>query len=399
MKVRAKPLDEVFENFSFPEKGTLLSPLEAMSLTCEAALQGAGHVFSNPLVGAILLDQNHRFIDGAWHSSFGEPHAEQALIKKLQEKNEQHKFKGATLYTSLEPCAHIGKTPSCSHLLGELPLKKVVYASSDKTPKVSGKGLELLKDKGIQIERFSEPSKLLTLPLLTEHFESFERDKRPFVSLKIASTLNGVYAHKSSQREWITCERSRQYAHFLRLLYDAIVVGANTVIQDNPSLDCRHLKKKKTPLRLVIDPKGRALTARPPQNQNLIKEGGRQTVWCLQEEAFQKLPKPLQEFCEKSSLHILFLNSRTYSSPLAQVLHWLYERKIARVLFEGGGTLWGEALNSSLANKLYLFQAPKIFSGKSIMHWTKSMKINYLNLENCVMTTLEKDVLFEGLTN
>ena len=400
MHYRENPLDEIYEKFFLPERGTSLSPEEAMKLAFSSALQGAGLVFSNPLVGAVCVDREHKFVEAAWHEGFGKDHAEQALAKKVYEKGLSHKLEDATFYVTLEPCAHIGKTPSCSHVLMELPLKKVVYGRKDPTSKASGKGPRLLEEKGILTEVFSASFLLKeNLRFLTEHFECFELQKKPFVSLKVATTLNGVFAHKTSQREWITCERSRKYAHFLRLLYDAVVVGAETVIQDNPSLTIRHLKATKLPLRVVLDPGARALLSRPLEEQNLLKSNATRTLWALKRSAYAKLSSFVKKELLLAGCQIFLLREGTREESLKELCLFLYRKNSARVLLEGGAALWGSAVNSSLADKLYLFKSARIFSRPDIMHWTKEAKIHYLNVENALFTPFGKDLLIEGLTN
>ena len=310
------------------------------------------------------------------------------------------KLKGSTFYVTLEPCAHFGKTPSCSHILGELPLKKVIYGRKDPTHKASGKGPQLLEEKGIKTELFS-PSSLLKkkLHFLTEHFECFELRKKPFVSLKVATTLNGVFAHKTSQREWITSKRSRKYAHFLRLVYDAIVVGADTVIQDNPSLTIRHLVPKKNPLRVVLDPRGRALLHRPLEKQNLLKKNPSMTLWVVELSTYESFSASQKEAFFKARCKFFFLKRKSRENCFEDLCSFLYSENIARILLEGGAALWGSAVNSQLADKLYLFKSSKIFSKPDIMHWTKDAKIDYLNVENALFTPLGKDFLIEGFTN
>jgi len=401
MNLRNLPFDTIYENFEFPEKGTPLNKEEAMDLAFRAALQGAGFVRSNPLVGAVLVDKNQRFVAASWHSKFGEAHAEQALLQKLRSKNLENELLGATLYSTLEPCAHEGKTPSCSHLLAKCPLKKVVYGRCDNTKKVSGKGLKHLELHGIKTEFFSSEENFTLedkLKFLTQHFECYESKRKPFIAIKVASTLNGVYAHTESQREWITGERSRKYAHFLRLLSDAIVIGAHTVIQDNPSLTDRFFQQERVPLKVVLDPHGQALFSRNLSEQNILKEKSK-IIWWINLETHNKISSTLMKESEIKGIYFKVFEGQTKEDKLAHVCQALYTEGQARVLLEGGASLWNSALNSRLCEKLYLFQAPKIFSGETIMHWTKDAKIQYLNLKNGILTLLDKDTLIEGITD
>lgn len=396
---RTVPLDEIYKNFSFPAVGTHLSAEEAMHLAFAAALQGAGFVRSNPLVGAVLLDRHGFFVAGAWHQKFGEAHAEQALLEKIKKEGLTEKLEKATLYCTLEPCAHEGKTPSCSHLLGEHPLLKIIYGRQDKTSKVSGKGLKHLENKGIQTQLFQGSEELTEkLKVLTEHFECYEEKKKPFVTVKVASSLNGVYAHSDSKREWITGERSREYAHFLRLLSDAIVVGAETLIQDNPSLTDRHFQKSRVPLKVVLDPKGKALFSRKLTEQNILKEKTT-TLWWLDKKIKDSLSLAVTADCEKKGVLLKGFRGKTKEEKLEEVSKELYRTQKARVLLEGGRSLWDSAFSSELCRKVYLFQAPKLFFRDDIMHWTKETKIQYQELQNGIFTLLDKDILIEGLTD
>lgn len=400
MFYREKPLDEIYENFSFPPEGTLLSPEECMNLVCDAAFQGLGLVKSNPPVGALCVDQNHRFVAGAWHSKFGEAHAEQALIKKIHDHRLEHKLQGAFIYVSLEPCSHVGKTPSCAHLLGGLPIKAVIYGCDDITEKASGKGISHLKNNGVEVQKFNAGHALKEkLGLLLEHFEWVEKYKRPFVALKVASTLNGVFAHKDSSREWISCQRSRKYGHWLRLMHDSIWVGANTVIKDNPSLTVRHYKQRRTPLRVVFDPQGRALSFRAIKDQNLLKGEVSRTLWCLTQKAWDSLSFSLRSELESLGFISLVLRTSSYQEFTAEVYRELYKRQVASILVEGGASLWGQTVNDKITQKLYLFQAPKIFCRHDIMYWTKDIEINYLSFANSIVTSLQKDLLIEGYSN
>ncbi len=401
MNLRNIPFDELYENFLLPEKGTPISPGEAMDLAFRAALQGAGFVRSNPLVGAVLVNKDHRFVAASWHSKFGAAHAEQALLQKLKTENLEDELLGATLYSTLEPCAHQGKTPSCSHLLAKYPLKKIVYGRCDNTKKVSGNGLKHLELHGIKTEFFPSTKNLDLadkLKFLTEHFECYEEKRKPFVAIKVASTLNGIYAHTDSKKEWITGERSRKYAHFLRLLSDTIVVGARTIIQDNPSLTDRFFQKERIPLRVVLDPKGEALFSQKLSEHSILKEKSK-IFWWINLETYNKISSTLMKESETRGICFKVFEGNTKEEKLAHVCQELYTEGQARILLEGGGSLWSSALNSKLCEKLYLFQAPKIFSGDHIMHWTKDAKIQYLNLKNSISTLLDKDTLIEGLTD
>ena len=219
-----------------------------------------------------------------------------------------------------------------------------------------------MRQSGIQTELFSADTLMKSkLEFLTDSFISFAQHKRPFVAVKVASSLNGVFTYLGASRFWLTSERARAYGHWLRLLYDAIIVGAETVIQDNPSLDVRYLEKGRVPLRIVIDPQARALKARSFKDCNLLKSGASQTLWCLKESAWTALDTKSRGCLEGLGLMTLYLKESRKEDIFDEILSFLFDQGIASLLVEGGAGVWASAFNSNKVNKLYLFQAPKLF--------------------------------------
>lgn len=399
MHLQTVPLDDLHTNLKLPKLGEALTPDEGMRLAWKLAWQGTGYVKSNPLVGAVCLDKNKQFVAGAWHLGFGKAHAEQALIKKIYEQGQEELLQEATIYVTLEPCAHIGKTPSCAQLMSDLPIKKVVYGLSDPTKKTSGKGPALLQQSGIRVEQFrSSPEVLQQLKLLVEHFYSYEVNKQTFVSAKIASTINGIYSYSGAKRAWITGKRARAYGHWLRLYHDAIIVGADTVIQDNPSLTIRAFEGGRTPLRIVVDPFARALKSRSIAKQHLLTGEAAKTLWCVKRESLDALDSAVRRELESLGLRFFLLEESEKESIFAEIHAFLFAQGIASVLIEGGAGVWASAFNGNKVDKLYLFQAPKVLSHEQIMPWAQGFKHDVSYLDNVILTRLDEDLLIEGYT-
>ncbi|RME14873.1 MAG: bifunctional diaminohydroxyphosphoribosylaminopyrimidine deaminase/5-amino-6-(5-phosphoribosylamino)uracil reductase RibD, partial [Bdellovibrio sp.] len=214
-----------------------MTPKEAMQLAIQEAYKGWGRVYHNPMVGCVILNQKGELISKGFHREYGKDHAEVDAFKKAGASLEA--LKGATVFVTLEPCAHQGKTPSCAKTMSQWPIKKVVYGLKDPNPLVQGKGLEILKNAGIVVEAFGDFSD--ELQELIEIFSFNMKHKEPFVALKVATSLDGCLAYpEESPLRWITGDKSREHCHFLRAHYDAIVIGKNTLLMDNPFLTVRH---------------------------------------------------------------------------------------------------------------------------------------------------------------
>lgn len=218
----------------------------------DLAIKGAGNVSPNPLVGAIIVNDG-RIIGSGYHKKYGEAHAEVNAINSVK-KEDRHLIEGSTLYCNLEPCVHTNKqTPPCAQMLIKNKIGRVVVSNLDPNPQVSGKGLELLKDYGMNI----------TTDILTQKgndlneifFKNIQKNQ-PFFHLKMAQTLDGKMASSTFDSKWISCELSREWVHLQREKFDAVLVGANTVLQDNPKLTARNGNTvTKCPIRLVFSRK------------------------------------------------------------------------------------------------------------------------------------------------
>ncbi len=297
-----------------PEKEFYLK--RALSL----ALKGKGLVSPNPMVGAVLV-KNNRIIGEGYHRYFGGDHAEIDALKNSTESPE-----GSTLYINLEPCCHFGKTPPCTEALIKNRIKKVVAAMSDPNPAVSGKGFEQLRATGVETRTglLEKESREINRPYLIRI-----KEQRPFISLKIAQSLDGKIASYTGESKWITGEKARAFGRKLRFEYDAILVGINTVLSDNPSLDyqqtgiTRNLLVRKHYLKIILDSE-----ARLPLQSKIWK--GKSGIAVA---VTKKAPNSRLRSLEKNGAQIIVAGNQTVD--LKKLLGILYKQGIGSILVEG----------------------------------------------------------------
>ena len=219
-----------------------------MKRALNLARKGQGFVHPNPLVGAVLVKNNKIIGEGA-HERFGGPHAEVNAIRRAAQSPA-----GATLYITLEPCAHTGKTPPCTDLILKSNIKRVVVGAKDPHPLVSGKGLRILRNKGVRVETGVLEKEAAAM---NRDFNYWVRRKVPYVIAKVAQSLDGKIATKRGQSQWITGEEARRYGHGLRAASDAILVGVNTILRDDPRLSVRLGKGRgainRAPTKVILD--------------------------------------------------------------------------------------------------------------------------------------------------
>ncbi len=394
MEFRKIPLDESLWRYKEPARFEVLSAQQAMELACAVALKGAGAVHKNPMVGAVLVDAEHRFLVASAHLAFGQDHAEVSLLKQIQQLGLSDHLAQSTLYVTLEPCSHHGKTPPCVDAILRVPIRELVYAAIDPNPLVSGRGIRLLEEQGVQCT-FSKDFAAMAEYLL-EHFSWGLSHKTPYIGLKTASSLNGMAAYPGDQRAWISGERARHYGHWLRCQYEGILVGAQTIVLDNPTLDVRHPHiQARNPLRIVLDPHGRALQVRDLSEHNILKGDASQTLWICEEVFWESLKG------QEMVLALQELGAKILSLPKAWTLHSLLcqlgEREMVSLLIEGGPRTWGAFLQAGLVNKMHCFLATKVFAGNAINFAAYHLGSSHLNLKQTVLTMLEDDILVEGI--
>jgi diaminohydroxyphosphoribosylaminopyrimidine deaminase/5-amino-6-(5-phosphoribosylamino)uracil reductase len=319
-----------------------------MKLALKLAAKGRGYASPNPMVGAVIVKKG-RIIGQGWHRCCGENHAEVNAIQNATEN-----VAGSTIYVTLEPCCHSGKTPPCVDLIIRKKIKRVVIGTADSNPLVSCKGINRLKAAGIEVKAGVLENQCRSL---NEVFFHFMETGLPFVTVKYAQTLDGRIATATGQSQWISSPASLKFAHQLRAEHDAILVGIGTVLKDNPSLTVRMVRGR-NPLRIVVDcslgvTTGFNIMQDLPRTPTLIA-----TMKSASDPAFRALAKAGAEMVKvrsKKGNHI----------DLKELLHLLAARNISSVLIEGGSQIITSALKDNLVNRLVTVIAPKIL-GKGI---------------------------------
>lgn len=386
---------------AIPTIGTRLTPEQAMRLAISEAAKGSAKVSPNPQVGAVVLDRDGGFISSGFHEYFGGPHAEVNALKNLSAEQ----LKAAQVFVTLEPCAHEGKTPSCAKMMAKLPLARVVFGLIDPNPLVAGQGAEILRAAGIEAVPFKSEDKKEESEikvLLEESCEAFLwnfRHKKVFVALKMASSLDGQVALRSGESQWITGPESREYVHYLRACYDAVLVGKGTVEFDDPSLNIRHSSIAKKNKVIVIDAEGDLLHRFSELKMTEVHDL-EDLFWCISSELADEAKKKLEKL--PKGPRVLFVKTKVAGDlDLQDLLSQLYTLGLRSVLVEGGAFTASSFINCSLVNRLYLFQAPIIMGSGGSLSWTNSVRIatmsEKLKIQNPRYQVFGNDFLITGV--
>jgi len=329
-----------------------------MRLALRFASRGRGKVEPNPLVGAVIV-KNDRVASRGWHRFFGGPHAEADAIGRLIKRTSRRWekiLKGATLYVNLEPCCHktpLKKTPPCVPLIIKSGIARVVVGMTDPNPLVSGKGLAQLRRAGISITRGVLQEECAEL---NKVYIKNIRTSMPYVILKTAMTLDGKIATSDGDSKWITSDASRHYVHKLRSQVDAVLVGVNTIIKDNPLLTSHG--EGKDPVRIIIDKNGII-----PEEAKIFSAGTSEIILVttphgkkrLLNKKFPRIP------------HILsFDTNGVRMISFRRIMKEIYKKfNIRTLLIEGGGDTNWSAIKSGVVDEYLFFIAPKILGGKN----------------------------------
>ena len=312
-----------------PDK-TLLADKNYMQQALNLAQRGKGHTSPNPMVGAVLVYNDHVIGEG-WHHFYGGDHAEVNCLKNVKDAD-KHLIPDSTMYVNLEPCAHFGITPPCATRLVAEKVKKVVIANKDPFEKVRGEGIKILKDGGIEVQTgFLEKEGLW----MNRRFFCFHEHKRPYVILKWAQTKEGFMAPADRSRMQITGAEAREIAHKWRTEESAIMVGATTALNDNPQLTAR-LWEGKQPLRIVIDRK-----LQLPRTHHVFDKST--ATWIINEH---------KETLEGNVHDVQLTFDHTL---LAQLVHRLYDAKILSLIVEGGTVLLASFIKKGLWDEARVF--------------------------------------------
>jgi len=387
------PEDERTADRTLPAFGSSISEEESKKLATRISQWGIGNVAPNPLVGCVLVDKSHNFISAGAHLFLGQDHAEINALNMAKVQCGVSNLSGCTLYVTLEPCAHEGRTPSCAQTLVKENLKKIVYGIQDPNPKVSGKGAEIIKAAGIDCELDTSWSEDCLRAAEFFHWETTE--KRPFVGLKSAISLDGAIARRGDQRTWITGERARAFGHYLRLKYDAIAIGAWTLLHDNPGLTPRDsVVSGRSPWRIVVDPNGRGLHAGQNKNLELLHSFNEKVVWILTKNAFKLFQPKLAQY-QNLTVISLDANNDGIIEP-DDMLEELYKLGITSILLEGGSGLYRPFIAENKVNRYHLFQAAKILGGGNKINFFEGFSPAFAEApEDIEITALSPDWLTE----
>ena len=350
----------------------------------ELAKKRKGFTHPNPTVGAVLV-KNGKIIGKGYHFKAGYPHAEREAIKDALSRGEN--IEGSTMYVTLEPCCHYGKTPPCTEAIIDNQIKRVVIATLDPNPLVAGNGVKILQKAGIDVKIGVLEGKAKRL---NEDFFIFIKQKRPFVHLKVAQTLDGKIATKTGSSKWITNQKSREFAHILRNEATAVLVGKDTVLKDNPELTVRHIKTDKQPIRVVLDK-----NLNIPLNFKIFNDKAKTLV--LTSNLADK--NKLKSLKSNKNVYVEFLPlNKDGNFNVRNILDVLYKRGIVHLLVEGGRFTITEFIKSNLYDKISLFIAPKIIGSDGISS-IGSLKIDNinesLNLKIDNIKELEGDIYLE----
>lgn len=388
--IRAKNLLNQFhftERISTLVKGrTVLTSQEAMLVAIYEAYKGSTKVSPNPLVGCVVLDQNGKFISKGYHQFYGGPHAEVNALQGI----DLEELKNAHVFVTLEPCAHQGKTPACAKMLGGLPIAKVTYGLKDPNPLVAGQGVQILADAGKIVEHYNvdDFNYDLTMALeeLAEVFLYNFRERKTFTALKWAQSLDGKMALTSGESKWITNPVSREYAHYLRSIYDATLVGANTILSDNPELNNRlHGVDKKNKV-IIFDPKAKIFLEK--EKFKFFKAHATENIFFILDKDIVNTLKISAEADD----NVLILEKKNKKYDLDELNEKLFVKGIKSILVEGGAKTIQYFLNENKWDRIYAFIAPVIL-GQGLSY---SDNLKYMNMQQKLVLQHSQNINFES---
>lgn len=327
---------KTIENYSEDEK--------YMALAMKLAKKGYGYTAPNPVVGAVIV-KNGCIIGQGYHEKYGEPHAERNALASCTQSPE-----GATIYVTLEPCCHHGKQPPCTDAIIEAGISRVVTGSGDPNPLVGGKGIQILRDHGIQV---TEHVLKEECDRLNQVFFHYIQTGRPYVTMKYAMTMDGKIAAYTGASRWVTGEEARHHVHEQRKKNTAIMVGIGTVLADDPMLNCR-IEGGRNPVRIICD-----THLKMPLTSKIVKTAKDipTIIACCGPD--EELQKPYKE----AGCKILLTEKNMGHINLDLLMEQLGREKIDSILLEGGGTLNWAALEAGVVQKIQAYIAPKLFGG------------------------------------
>ncbi len=355
-----------------------------LEMAYSLAQKAKGWTSPNPYVGAVIV-KNGTIVGSGYHKGPGQPHAEIVALQKAGPS--QYK---STIYLTLEPCIHWGRTPPCIESLLKSKPRRVVISAPDQNPLVHLQGIRALRESGIDVSVGLLQEKN---DVLNETYIKYITKKIPFITLKAALSLDGKMATKSFSSQWISSSQTREYTQLLRGEHDAILIGVQTLLKDNPRLTLRHPNwKGKKQLRIILDP-----DLRIPMNSRILSTTSRGTIF-----VFTKKPPDSQKAAnlKKKGVKVISLPGSSPNISLKRILVWLGQHEISSILVEGGGRLHTSFLDQRLADKIFISLSPKLIGGKNapalfLGRGVKSVK-DALQLYKVRFYQIENDIILEG---
>jgi diaminohydroxyphosphoribosylaminopyrimidine deaminase/5-amino-6-(5-phosphoribosylamino)uracil reductase len=355
-----------------------------MKMALSLAEQGRGWTSPNPLVGAVVV-KDGEVVGKGFHQSAGGPHAE---VFALEESGDD--ARGATLYVTLEPCNHTGRTPPCTHAILKSRIKRLVVGMKDPNPRVTGGGLDYLRRQGLDVAVGVCEDECRRL---NEIFIKYASTTLPFVILKCAATLDGRIATRTGDSKWITNPHSRHFVHELRHAADAVMVGIGTVVKDNPQLTTRlEGRKGSDPMRIVLD----THLSMPLDAKLLHLSSNSDTLIVSSSSVSPEKRKSLQ----RAGVQLLSMGCHEDRIDLKALVRELGRRQITSLLIEGGSRVNGSALRAGIVDKVHMFYAPKICggddgvavcAGPGVERMEQSMRLKDISVHR-----FEDDVMIQG---
>lgn len=348
----------------------------------EIAGKAKGKVFPNPYVGC-LIEKKGRIIAFGYHNAFGEKHAEIMALEKAKRKARNSK-----MIVSLEPCCHYGKTKPCTKEIIKAGIKEVVIGLKDFNPKVKNKGIKELKKAGIKVKVIESKKIKEKFIELNEPYIKFISTKKPFVLTKIALSIDGIISFGNRKRKKISGRQTNKIVQELRKKANAIIVGINTVLKDNPRLTV-HKKPELNPIRTILDPKMEI-----PLKARLLKEKGKTIIFVKKNASKKKELKIKKRYKEK--VEIIRIKSKNNYLNLNEVLKELSKRNVAFVIVEGGQKVFSSFIKEKKTDKTMLIIACKSLANKKNALFFVDKRIKKIKLKNVRIKKKRKDIIVEG---
>ena len=352
-------------------------------MALDLALKAKGETSPNPLVGAVVV-KNERIIAKGFHSKAGMPHAELLVLK-----NAGKKAIGGRLYVTLEPCSHYGRTAPCVNEIIKSKIKDVIIGMRDPNPVNNGRGIQMLRKHGIKVKVGVLEKELKKI---NEPFIKYITKALPFITVKLAQSLDGKIATRTGDSKWITSKASREYSRMKRRFHDGIMVGVNTLMKDDPFLNSKP-KSNKFPIKIIVDSK-----LKTPLNARILSKRSPAPV-IIAVSSRLKNENKIKKF-KSRGIKIIFAKERKQKLDLRDLLKKLAKIEITNILVEGGGKLIGSFFDAGLVDKALFFIAPKIIGGEDAISSVEGCGVKKISktpkLRNINFRHFKQDILIEG---